>query len=272
MPGRGDLSAFIMQKTAEIVLLSAVIYIFITFSRKRNKIFLKSLIIFIVSVPLIFLLFQYAESDIFKADGNKEAAENFPYIEIFYENPGYSLYTAESGNNRIKKGILISKDSRENKFTEIKDLQIRAAGKNSFYISPENEELFFTRNSKKPEPMLQFFNILGNFSEMWKKEAGENSILLLVEITVFTIYILALSAAVSISIYPVVNFIFYSAATFPVIYFITVYSRIIIPPQLLNKLPSRAGESWGYAAIAVISVILIFRKLITIPLLRKKQK
>ena len=272
MPGRTGFSAFILKGAAEIVLLSAVIYIFITFSRKRDKILIKSLTLFFVSVPLIFLLFHYAGRDNFNAGKKKYPAENFPYSEVFYENPVYSLYTAESGNRIIKKGILISKDSGKNSFTVIRDSKIREAGKNSFYISLENDEMFFSQNFNQPETMMKFFNIFGTFTDKWKKEAETNSIMLLVKISVFIIYILSLTAIYSISIFPIVNFVFYSAASFPVIYFLRIYSRIIIPAPLLNKIPSAAGENWGYAAVALISVILIFRKLISIPLQRKRRK
>ena len=272
IPGKISFSAFLLQETAEIILFAAIIYIFITFSRNRKNMLLKIIIIFIISVPVLFLLFQYAESDFFNKEGKSASMISFPFPGQFYENPGYSLYAADSSTGIIKKGLLISKSSREKAFTEIINKKIREEGKNSFYLSLEKEELVFSGKPGMMKPVDQFFKFFRGFSDIWRKEAGENSILLLFKIAVFMIYILSLNAAFNISIYPVVNFMFYSAASFPVIYFFTIYRRINIPLSYLKNLPVQAGENWGYGLILLISVLFIFKAFVLAPLQGIKKK
>ncbi len=267
-----DFKSFFMLKSAETVFFTTLLYIFILFGRKRSKIFIKAVFIFITAVPLIFTTLYFTNTYLSKALLKSKADIIFPRPNEFHENPDYSIYVYESGKYMIKKGIFISK-SKENKiFTEIKNTKVRNSGKNSFYIKKDGKELLFTLKPENTFIINSFFNIISKLQAEWRKEAGENSILLFIKISVFIFYVLTIAAAFNISLFPLVNFTFYTAAVFPVIYFLTIYKRIILPEKALQIIPYSAADSRGYVIIAALSLIIIAVKFISIIFAGKKKK
>ena len=239
------------------MLLASVLYIFILFSRNREKIFIKILFLLIILVPVLFLSYQLEDS----SAKNTEIII-FPAQDEFYENSMYTVYTSETGNSIIKKGLLISKEKKDSPFTEINNTDVKPEGKTGFSIPVNKEEMLFSNQTDSSRIITAFFRLLENYSNSLKDEASENSILLLIKITILIGFLLSLTAAFSISRYPVINFSFYSAVIIPVLFFLTVYQRLLIPEIFLSKIPAEAAENWGYLILVLFSVIFIPGKML----------
>ena len=253
--------------------MSSVIYTFLVFSRKRNKLLIKSISIFVIIIPLIFISLHLK---VFKStDTDKTYTESsliFPRKNNFYENQDYSLFITENNSNTVKKAVLIAKKTEINPFSTITDSDIRISGKNSFYIKENNEELLFSDGRIYSENIRRFFRIFNDFTNQWKEEASVNSISLLFKISVFIAYILAVTASFSVSLYPVVNFTFYLISVLPAFLFIPVYKRIILPEMLIKLLPPDLYDIWGYLLITAISAVFIIKKALSSIKFRKIKK
>ena len=220
--------------------------------------------IFAVSLPVIFLSFHLTSG--------METVENkiSPYEKTFYENPEYSLYIVKSSENIIYQGLLISKHGNYDSFMEIKNMDIRISGKNSFSCSVDKNELLFRMKKEYPETIRSFSGLIERFSDEWKNEALENSIVLIIKIGIFLLFILSLTAFFSISQFPVVNFVFYSAVSIVAVYFTVIYQRINIPGGILSKLPSKAELYWGYFLLLFLSAVFLMKKSVSAVRNRKK--
>ena len=257
IPGKERLLPFIISNIPDILLLASVLYIFILFSRNREKIFIKILFLLIFLVPVLFLSYQLKDS-------SEKSTEimTFPAEDEFYENSMYTVYTSETGNSIIKKGLLISKEKKDSPFTEINNTDVKPEGKTGFSIPVNKEDMLFSNQTDSSRIITAFFRLLENYSNSLKEEASENSILLLIKITILIGFLLSLTAAFSISRYPVINFSFYSAVIIPVLFFLTVYQRLLIPEIFLSKIPAEAAENWGYLILVLFSVIFIPGKML----------
>ncbi len=259
-PGVSSTAAFVKGSIQEIILLASILYILLIYSRKRENIFLKAVTVFIVFVPLIFLSYQYRISSYYiKTETDTRKA--FANEKSFYENSDYSLYISKSSNKTLREGILFSKKSSENPFQKITDTEIRIAGKNSFYVKLDNSEVLFSGKGEPPDLMKSLFEFITNFSETWEQKASENSILFLLRISIFILFIISLTTAVCISPYPIINFAFYSASVAAAISVITLSERTVLPYLLRSKLPESAHENWGYILIFILSCLLAGNRL-----------
>ena len=224
--------------------------------------------IFAVSLPVIFLSFHLTSG--MQTEENKAANKIFLYENSFYENPEYSLYIVKSSENIIYHGLLISKNGNNDSFMKIKNKDIRISGKNSFFCTVDKKELLFRMKKEYPETIRSFSRLLERFSDEWKKEALENSIVLIIKIGIFLLFILSLTAFFSISQFPVVNFVFYATVSIAAVYFTVIYQRINIPVGILSKLPPEAELYWGYFLLLFLSVVFLMKKSVSAVRNRKK--
>ena len=152
IPGKERLLPFIISNIPDILLLASVLYIFILFSRNREKIFIKILFLLIFLVPVLFLSYQLKDS-------SEKSTEimTFPAEDEFYENSMYMVYTSETGNSIIKKGLLISKEKKDSPFTEINNTDVKPEGKTGFSIPVNKEDMLFSNQTDSSRIITAFF-------------------------------------------------------------------------------------------------------------------
>lgn len=211
----------------------------------------------IVSVPLLFLSYNYLSSPVSQKTKEQLLAEN-----TFYNGKNYTLYITEAERGRIMKGVLISAQGPPPP-SALTDAKYRFSDSSSFSITIDKKNYNFAKSDSSNKLLETYLTDFENFTEDWKTTSSENSILLIIKITIFTFFLVSLAFTLSISSYPVINFTLYWAALFPAVYFLSVYSRLILPDTVISKLPFEAADSWGYALLLIISLLMIIRSLLT---------